>query len=366
MDFVCIDCGKRYPAEEAGWRCGCGGALICDFEPSLTKEDIAARRISMWRYDRAYPLKYKDLDVTFNEGMTPLLPFPDDRYDLWMKMDSAMPTGSFKDRGVVMVVNFLKSQGVARVTEDSSGNAGASVAAYCALGGIPCTVYVPKGNSRGKITQARAYGAQIVEIEGSRGDVARAAQNDDAAYAGHNWHPMFLQGVKSLAYELWEQNAFMAPEHVVAPGGNGSILLGLYTGFRDLMKNGLIDRLPRLSVVQAENCNPIYRAYTGQGGGVFEKTIAEGIATEKPNRMPLILKALRETGGEAVCVSEREIAEALKSLGHRGFFVEPTSAVAYAGIETLYERRKISDGEQVVMVVSGHGLKAGAAIERML
>ncbi|HJC06559.1 MAG TPA: pyridoxal-phosphate dependent enzyme [Candidatus Enterocloster excrementipullorum] len=135
MIFVCSRCKKEYGEEEAKWRCDCGGYLSCKREVSFKKEDIRPERFNMWRYDAAYPLKYEELAVTYQEGMTPLAECPKAPCRLRIKMDQLMPTGSFKDRGTVMVVNYLLKRGAKRIVEDSSGNAGASVAGYCALGG---------------------------------------------------------------------------------------------------------------------------------------------------------------------------------------------------------------------------------------
>ncbi|MGI6075801.1 MAG: threonine synthase [Pyramidobacter sp.] len=321
----------------------------------------------MWRYEGAYPLRYEDLTVTFDEGFTPLVRVPSQKCRLRVKMDQLMPTGSFKDRGTVMVVNYLMRRGATMITEDSSGNAGASVAGYCALAGIPCEIYVPKGNSSGKLTQIRAYGARIFEIEGSRSDVASMAQKKSQSYAGHNWHPMFIQGTKSLAYELWEQNGFRAPETIVAAAGNGSAILGCYYGFKELMKNGEIDRMPRCFAVQAANCDPIYRQYMGlEPRKHYRRTIAEGIALTEPNKADQVVRAARETGGAVLCVSEEEILEAMVLLARRGIYAEPTSCVAYAGICRLCGEQALGREDDVVMLVSGNGLKAGAEIESLL
>ena len=174
MNFICPRCGRSYPSDDLRWRCDCGGFLMTDHVARITREDIKAERFNMWRYDAAYPISYEDLSVTFDEGLTPLVKIPAPGCRLRAKMDSLMPTGSFKDRGTVMVVNFLLHHGAAKITEDSSGNAGASVAGYCALGKIACDIYIPKGTSYGKTVQIRSYGAAVHEIEGTREDVAAA------------------------------------------------------------------------------------------------------------------------------------------------------------------------------------------------
>ncbi len=366
MKFICNQCKREYTEQEARWKCDCGGALSCDFTPSFTKHDIKTNRFNMWRYDAAYPLKYEDLTVTFDEGMTPLVKVPHAKCHLRVKMEYLMPTGSFKDRGTVMVVNYLLNQGVRFITEDSSGNAGASVAGYCALGQIPCEIYVPKGNSAGKLIQIRAYGANIHEISGSREDVAAAAQEHSDSYAGHNWHPMFLQGTKSAAYELWEQNGFEAPDNIVAVAGNGSSILGMYYGFRELLQNGQVTKLPRLFVIQAEHCNPIYREFVGDTSVMPAKpTVAEGIALRNPNKSSLVTAAVRQTGGTIISVTETQIIKALKQLAALGLYAEPTSAAAYAGLCQLLDHGILTSHDDIVMTLSGNGLKAGQEIAEL-
>lgn len=367
MKFICQKCGKEYTEDDYKWRCDCGGYLVAEYESAITKEDIKKERLNMWRYDAAYPIKYEDLKVTYNEGMTPLVRVSGAECSLRIKMDSLMPTGSFKDRGTVMVVNYLLNHGVTKITEDSSGNAGASVAGYCALGKIDCDIYIPEGTSYGKTVQIRAYGANVYEIGGTREDVAAAAQKDQRSYAGHNWHPLFIEGTKSLAYELWEQNRFEAPENIISVAGNGSVILGIYNGFKTLLRCGQIKKMPRLFVAQAENCNPIYRLYKGMSADLsYQKTIAEGIALTRPNKAQMVVDAVRDTNGEVVAVSEREIMEAVKDEAKLGFFVEPTSATAYAGLRKLIKERVLSARDDVIMLVSGNGLKASNEIAELM
>lgn len=367
MKFICSKCGHKYDESSMQWKCTCGGSITCVFNSAFTKEKIRQDRHSMWRYEGAYPLRYEDVTITFQEGFTPLVNIKSEDCHVRVKMDQLLPTGSFKDRGTVMVINYLKMHGAKMVTEDSSGNAGASVAGYCALGGLPCEIYVPKGNSAGKLTQIRAYGADIHEIEGSRDDVALAAQKKSESYAGHNWHPMFVQGTKSLAYELWEQNGFKAPDHIVAAAGNGSTVLGIYYGFRELQSNHLVDCLPRIFAVQAKQCNPMYRKYMGMElKKRYDKTVAEGIALACPNKIEQVITAVRETGGRILCVSEEEIKEALRVLALKGIYAEPTSSAAYAGIHKLCREQILNREDDVIMIVSGNGLKAGSEIAKLI
>ncbi len=365
MEYFCKSCAKVYPAEASVWRCECGSSLWCDFTASFFRKDIRQNDLTMWRYDKAYPIRRNEVTVTYSEGLTPLARVSWGCLDLLVKMDSLMPTGSFKDRGVVMVINVLRKQGVRRITEDSSGNAGASTAAYAALAGMECDLYVPEGASEGKLMQARLHGATVRVISGSRDAVALAAQQSGhgGVYAGHNWHPMFVQGTKSAAYEIWEQNGFRAPDAAVCSVGNGSTLVGLYLGFSELLASGEIARLPRLFGVQAENCNTIHRAFHGLSLDYEVKpTIAEGISLYRPSKVSEVARMARESGGDILSVSESDIKKALLEAGRKGLCIEPTSAAAFAGLEQLRAAGRILQRESVAVMVSGSGLKAPSAI----
>lgn len=215
MKYVCKICGKTYDESYEGWRCQCGHSLWLASEVNFHREDIRAYDFSMWRYDKAYPVHREDVVATFGEGMTPFVPVRWNGSTVYFKNESLMPTGSFKDRGVAMMINFIKRQGINKITEDSSGNAGAAVSAYSARAGLECNVFVPESTSQGKVAQIACFGAHLHKIPGRRDNAAEAAQSvSDGVYAGHNWHPMFVEGVKSIAYEIWEQNGFEAPDNI--------------------------------------------------------------------------------------------------------------------------------------------------------
>jgi threonine synthase len=288
------------------------------------------------------------------------------------KLEFMMPTGSFKDRGMTVMVSYLRRRGIAEVLEDSSGNAGASLSAYCARAGMRCRILVPETASYPKIAQIAACGADVVTIKGSRQDVAEAAleMSREVFYASHNWQPFFAEGTKTLAYELWEQLGFRAPDQIVVPVGYGANVLGCDRGFSELLRNGEIARPPRLFGVQAANCAPYHAAFCA---GVehyvpiaVSATIAEGIASSKPTRMREVLSPVRASGGEIVPVTEDEIVKALGALARKGFYVEPTSAAAAAGLSRLIACGVIRKGETTVLVLTGSGLKASESIGRLL
>jgi len=369
--YVDPSTGETYPLTEARWRADNGHYLNLAPAEGLRRKDIDASCHSVWRYARALLVEAEHA-VSLGEGWTPLVDGHWDGAPVRFKLEFMMPTGSFKDRGMTVMVSYLKSRGVDRVLEDSSGNAGASLSAYAAAAGLTCRILVPETASYPKIAQIAACGADVVTIAGSRQDVAEAAlrQSAEMFYASHNWQPFFLEGTKTLAYELWEQSGFQAPDNLVVPLGYGSNVLGADRGFAELAHTGEIAAGPRLFGVQAARCAPYAAAFRA---GVehlvptdVAPTVAEGIATSKPTRVAEVLRAVRRSGGSIVAVKEAEIVEALRGLARRGLYVEPTSAVAAAGLTRLIADGSIRPHEGTVLVLTGSGLKASSITGELL
>lgn len=360
-----------YPLDTPRWCADDGGYLNLGPAPELKRTDIDRERYSVWRYAKSLLVPERDA-VTMGEGWTPLIEREWDGVPVAMKLEFMMPTGSFKDRGMTVMVSYLKSRGVDHVLEDSSGNAGASLAAYAAAAGMRCRILVPETASYPKIAQIAACGADVVTIRGSRQDVADAAMRMSAEifYASHNWQPFFVEGTKTLAYETWEQLGFRAPDNVIVPLGYGSNILGCERGFSELLRNGEIARMPRLFGVQAANCAPYYAAFKAGGETLvpteITPTIAEGIASSKPTRVREVLAAVRASGGAIIAVSEEEIIAALGALARTGLYVEPTSAAAGAGVTQLIAADAIGRGQTTVLVLTGSGLKASERIGQLL
>jgi len=371
MHYVDSITGASYSLAQPRWRGESGGPVNLGPAPGLRRGDIDDSTCSLWRYRKALLVDAGDA-VTMGEGWTPLVRAEWEGVAVELKLEFMMPTGSFKDRGMTVMVSYLKSRGIREVLEDSSGNAGASLSAYCARAAMRCRILVPAMASYPKIVQIAACGAEVMTIRGSRQDVADAAlaMSAEIFYASHNWQPFFAEGTKTLAYELWEQLGFRAPDSVVVPVGYGANVLGCERGFSELLRNGEIPRMPRLYGVQAANCAPYYAAFRA---GVehfvpvaVSQTVAEGIASSKPTRMREVLAPVRASGGEIVAVTEDEIVRALAALAGKGFYVEPTSAAAAAGLSQLIARGAIRQGETTVLVLTGTGLKASEAIGKLL
>jgi threonine synthase len=369
--YRCPACGRTVAADRPIWRCDCGSHLNLEPGGGITRAQIDGGEASLWRYRAALALSQPPR-VSLGEGWTPLVTRQWAGADVRFKLESQMPTGSFKDRGTAVMLNHLLEVGVGPIHEDSSGNAGSSIATYAAAAGLKCRIYVPATAPLGKIVQIAAAGAEVRAIPGTRQAVtdAAVAAAGESFYSSHNWHPFFIEGTKTLAYELWEQLGFAVPDNIVVATGYGSNILGLERGFDELERQGEISRRPRLFAVQAENCAAFAAAWKA-GTGTYVPitplpTAADGIATVKPVRTAEVLGALRRANGGVVAVPENEIAPAVAALGRLGLFVEPTSATAAAATTMLLRDGTIAAGDSTIVVLTGHGLKAADKIGELL
>jgi threonine synthase len=369
--FHCPACGRAYAADRPLWRCECGSHLNLAPGRGLARGDIVAGENSLWRYATALALRGPPR-ISLGEGWTPLVARDWQGAKVFFKLESQMPTGSFKDRGTAVMLNHLLEVGVGAIHEDSSGNAGASIATYAAACGLACRIYVPAEAPRGKLVQIVVAGADIRRIPGSRQAVADAAlaASKESFYASHNWQPFFVEGTKTLAFELWEQLGFGIPDNILVPTGYGSNILGLDRGFEELERSGAINARPRLFAIQAANCAAFAAAWSA-GKDQFvpfpsSPTIADGIASPRPVRIAEVLRALRRSKGEVIAVAEEEIAPALTALGRRGLFVEPTAATAAAALTLMLGDGTIEPRQTTVVVLTGSGLKAADLIGELL
>jgi len=374
---ACIGCGTEYSLHDPVLLCRvCGKPLDLQYDlekirNSVRKGSLKNRFRSLWRYRELLPTVRDDCIVSLGEGMTPLTTAS--RYasligvgELGLKLDYLNPTGSFKDRGTTVSVSRLRELGVKSVIEDSSGNAGSSLAAYCAGANIGCTFYVPAYTATEKLIQAQVYGAKIVRVPGSRTDVARAAEHvwreTGIHYASHNLSPFFFDGVKTLANEIAEALDWQVPDHIVFPVGGGALMGGTWKGLEELMSLGWINEIPKLHCVQSDACMPIVEAFQNQTESISpaleKETIARGIRISNPASGSQDLKTIKRTGGSPIPVSDREILMHQRLLAKmEGIFVEPTSSAALAGLEKLLERGIISKDESVIVSLTGFGLK---------
>lgn len=377
--FVCSEpaCHQRYPIDSARWRCDCGGLLHIESQLTFDLDAIAKAPINLWRYRSAFPLPDSAVPVSFSEGFTPLTEVDiGTKRQILVKQEQLFPTGSYKDRGASLLLSYAKAIGATEVVEDSSGNAGCSVAAYAAKAGIRCRILVPANTSPAKLTQIRGYGAELELIPGDRAATAAAALEAAQAtfYASHSWNPFFFQGTKTFAYETCEQLGWKAPDTVILPAGNGTLLIGAYLGFSELLAAGIIGQLPKLVAVQSIHCNPLHNAFAEYRKNPekfrelptipSQPTLAEGIAIAQPVRGLEIMQAVNESDGQFISVSDSEIKDTLKTLAGQGHWIEPTSAATIAGAAQYCHDNTIAN-ERIVSVFTGHGLKSSEKLSQI-
>lgn len=362
--LYCPNC-EHVPAP-LDWRCdSCGSALELRDLPPFEADAIDTGIWSMWRYAVMLPASSI---ATRGAGMTPLIATEIDGIRVYAKCEYVSPSASYKDRGVEAMMGYLASQGVTDVVEDSSGNAGASVALYAAGAGMKARIFVPEHAPQGK-KRAIAASAELVAIGGPRQNVTDAciaAAVDGTVYATHSWNPYFILGLQTVAWELWEQFGKHAPAAIITPVGQGGLLLGIARGFRALYAAGLIDRLPRIYGIQPAACDPIVRGFEADSATAIapekpELSIADGTLVAQPVRGAAVLAAIRESHGNAYRVAENDIAPARDTLAQRGLFVEPTSALTAAALPRVAADLHANGitGE-IVLILTGHGLKSNA------
>lgn len=330
MYFYCEKCKKPYPLNTHSYQCECGGMF------RLHKDSM----------DEVHS------EITLGEVETPLLPLKVGKLDVLLKLENLQPTGSFKDRGAHTLINEIHHLGIKKIALDSAGNAGASIAAYAAAAGIECTVYVPDDISPEMNKQIEAYGAKIVKVPNGRMSACAAVKKNlgDAYYASHVYNPLFFEGMRSMAKEMYKQLGNKTPEYIFMPVGNGTMMIGLYLGFMEL------GRLPHFVAVQSSKCAPLYEAFKVVDEQPKKTTIAHAIRIERPKRITTMLEILKQTGGDVVTVEDTEILKAKKYLGSKGVYVEMTSAAALAGAEKFFAGGK-PDNYRVVIPMTGSGLK---------
>ncbi len=354
MKVLCLGCDLPYPASGVPYRCPHCGGLYDDLSlPKAMHVDPAQPGI--WRYLSA--IEKNVPPVSLGEGNTPLVSASYQGRQIYLKCEYNNPTGSFKDRGSAVLTAFLKARGVAEAIEDSSGNAGASFAAYAARAGLRARIFVPEHTSGPKRDQIEMFGAELVAIPGPRQRSAEAAilaADAGAVYASHAYLPFNLAGYATCAYEIVEQLG-LEPGAVIVPAGQGGLLLGIGRGFQALLQAGEVKNLPRLVGVQAAACAPLFALWenTPTDHLVFGKTLAEGVQNVHPLRADAVLATVKSSAGCIVSVEEARILPGRDALARLGFYVEPTSALVWSALE-----QKLSElPDPVVVILTGSGYK---------
>lgn len=359
-ELACVECKKRFPKDRLPFRCDCGGVFDYLEFPVFDKNKIDFQANGVARYRGMLDLDHEDDFITLGEGNTPLIRVETLRHPVYFKLEMNNPTGSYKDRGTVTLVNQLVSRKAKFAVEDSSGNAGASFAAYCARAGIEGRVYIPESASGPKRRQIDMTGVEVVRVPGPRSEAARAVlqvASEGTVYASHAYMPFGLTGIATIAYEIIEQLGEV-PGTLFAPVGHGGLLYGIMRGFEAMFIAGLIGKIPYYIGVQAAACAPLADAFLR---GVTQPTeisaresVAEGVKVTAPVRGKAILTRMAGGGGEIVVVEEARILEAYHALARMGFYAEPTSALVWAVVEERAAQLRAPG----VAVITGSGYKS--------
>jgi threonine synthase len=377
-ELKCLVCGRSFDPRQIDYTCpSCGleGNLtvIYDYESlrkSWQKEDLLTNKdYTIWRYLPLLPVQNPIFIPPGMVGATPLYHFSSlaEKYgcgDVAIKDESRNPTASLKDRPSVMAVVKAQEKNASVVTCASTGNAASSLACACASVGLPCVIFVPERTPKAKLAQLLVFGAKVIMVRGSYDqafDLCLQASDRFGWYSRNTgYNPYLREGKKTFALELCEQLNWTAPDKVFLSVGDGNTLSGGWKGFTELYHLGWIPKLPKMIAIQAEGASPVTKAF--QSGGNIEpevaQTVADSIAVGRPRDGRAALKAIRESEGDALTVTDTEILNALKQLAREtGIFAEPSAAAAYAGFLKYAEAGKLAPEERVAIMITGSGLK---------
>ena len=376
ITLKCVECEHEYRIGEVEYVCSaCSGNLdvIYDYDrigDQLSKSRLTAdRNFTMWRYRPLLPIEDTSVVPPLTVGWTPIY---DCRHlaerfglrQLLIKDDGRNPTASFKDRPSALAVVKAQEAGARIVTTASSGNAGSALAGICASVGMRSVIFVPASAPAAKIAQLQIYGATVVLVEGSYDQAydlcIEAARRFGWYQRSTGYNPFTREGKKTAALEIAEQLSWNPPDKVFVSVGDGNIISGLWKGFNDFYRLGFIDRLPQLMGIQSEAACAIVDA--ANGDGIIRegpaRTVADSINVGKPRDGTMAVRAIRDSGGRAMKVSDEQIIKAISRLAREtGVFAEPAAAAAYAGFVSAYEKGAINPDDRALVMLTGNGLK---------
>lgn len=373
----CPVCDTTYDANKIQQLCTCGSPLLVRYDLERVRNEvkrsaIRERNPDLWRYHELLPVQHEDHVITLGEGMTPLLPMPKlgERYGLthlYMKDESLIPTGSFKARGAAVGISKAKELGVQQFAMPTNGNAGAAWALYAARAGIKATIVMPQDAPSITRTEVSLSGAKLFLVNGLISDagkmVAEKVKHDQIYDASTLKEPYRIEGKKTMGLEIAEQLGWAMPDVILYPTGGGVGLIGIYKALQELKEIGwLAGKLPRLVAVQAEGCAPIVKAWEEkkERSEFWEQstTVAFGINVPKALGDFLVLRALYETDGMAIAISDQELLEEQQHIAeYEGAFVCPEGAATFAAAKRLAEQGWIGRDESVVVLNTGAGIK---------
>jgi len=355
---VCSNCGKETPKDEWRWRDDCGGVfdIVLDLKGKKFTELIDVKEENFSRYAQLLPIEEFP---PVHQGWTPIVKKIIDGVEVNFKLEYLSVGGSFKDRGAYVSVVKAKELGLKGIVVDSSGNAGIGFSLMGHVLGVDVHVFISKFAPEGKKHLLRLLRANVREVDGSRMDTNReaikAAEREGLAYVTQWWNPYFIEGTKTMAYEAYEQIGSV--DHVIAPVGSGTILLGLYKGYEELVQLGALDKMPKFIAVQAAGYAGICEELGARKKGVAEARLADGIREIEQARRHQIVEAIRKTDGHCIIVIDEEIKKSLVELRKLGFIVEPTSAVSHVALVDSLKDGFIKPGDKVLLPLTGSGLK---------
>jgi threonine synthase len=392
----CFNCGREYAAAEVKYVCpSCGGNLDVVYDYNLIKKSLSHNSLknntnySIWRYSPVLPVDISSARLpTLPVGWTPLLKAHNlskalGLENLYLKDDTKLPSASFKDRASSVVVVYGQSIGVNTYTTASTGNAGCALACMCANLGLPCVILVPETAPKAKIAQLLIFGAKVIAVNGTYDDAfdlsIKAAEEFGWYCRSTGYNPYTREGKKTAALEICEQMNWKAPDKVFVPVGDGNIISGIWKGFKDFYAMGFIDKLPQVIAVQSELSNAIAKAVMKYEKEIYTKkprpgeskkiprikiepvkatTIADSISVDMPRDGIAAVRAVVESKGFAMEVSDGEILDAIRTMSQsEGLFPEPAGAAALAGLKKFIGTGKANPEENIVCLVTGNGLK---------
>lgn len=375
--LYCSSCGKEHEARKLINLCECGKPLMVAYDleraaTTLTRESLADREASLWRYREVLPIEDERNELTLGEGMTPLLKA--ERLgaklgltNLWIKDEGVNPTGSFKARGMAVAISMAKELGVKKLAVPSAGNAAGALAAYAAKAGLPAFIFMPRDTPKANIVECQQTGANVTLIDGLITDCGKIIAERKSA---EGWfdvstlkEPYRVEGKKTMGYELAEQFNWELPDVILYPTGGGTGLIGMWKAFDEMEQMGWIgSRRPRMVTVQAEGCAPIVKAFAAGANVAADvpdaHTVASGLRVPKAVGDFIMLDILRKSGGTAVSVTDDELIAAVKEIGSaEGVFAAPEGAACLPALKQLIQRGWVDRNERIVLFNTGAGVK---------
>ncbi len=374
--IACPACGAKYDPDMVNSLCRCGSPLYVTYDLEMAKEGLSknslgGREGSLWRYHELLPVKKIENVVSLGEGMTPLLSAGKLGSELgvpklMVKDEGIIPTGTFKARGAAAGVSKAKELGIRKIVMPTNGNAGAAWALYAARAGIDAFIIMPESAPKITMAECVAAGARLFLVDGlisDAGQISKRASEDYGLFDVSTLkEPYRVEGKKTMGLEILEELSWNVPDVILYPTGGGVGLIGIYKAISELREMGWVEKMPRLVAVQADGCQPVVRAWEKHATECEfwnnSRTVAFGINVPKPLGDRLVLDALYKSGGYAIAVTDDEILEAQKLAGRlEGMFMCPEGASTVAAVGKLRESGWIENGERVVALNTGAGLK---------